>query len=97
MLPDPNGAKLRHFWDGFGVGFFTGSGSGFEKDFLANGTHFIEDGLDLPVGGDSLFEEVGLLRRERQSDGFRFDLCCPPPVAWVIGCYTSMGYPFQCG
>ena len=35
-----NGAKLRHFWDGFGVGFFTCSGSGFEKDFLANGTHF---------------------------------------------------------
>jgi hypothetical protein len=33
-----------------------GSGSGFEKDFLANGTHFVEDGLYLPVGGDSLFE-----------------------------------------
>jgi hypothetical protein len=30
-----------------------------------------------------------LLRRERQSDGFRFDLCCPPPVAWVIGRHTS--------
>jgi hypothetical protein len=56
---------------------------------LANGTHFVEDGLDLPVGGDSLFEEVGLLRRERQSDGFRFDLCCPPPVAWVIGCEVA--------
>ena len=38
-----NGAKLRHFWDGFGVGFFTGSGSEFEKDFLANGPPYIED------------------------------------------------------
>ena len=28
-----NGAKLRPFWDGFEVGFFTGSGSGFEKGF----------------------------------------------------------------
>lgn len=25
------------------------------KDFLANGTHFVEDGFGLPVGGDSLF------------------------------------------
>ncbi len=35
MSSEWNGAKLRHFWDGFGFGFFTGSGSGFEKDFLA--------------------------------------------------------------
>ncbi len=53
-----NGAKLRHFWDGFGVGFCTGSGSGFEKDFLANGTHFFEDGFELLVGSDSLFQKV---------------------------------------
>jgi hypothetical protein len=59
-----NGAKLRHFWDGFGVGFFTGSGSGFEKDFLANGTHFFEDGFELLVGSDSLFQKVGLFLRE---------------------------------
>ena len=61
---DQNGAKLRHFWDGFGVGFFTGSGSGFEKDFLANGTHFFEDGFELLVGSDSLFQKVGLFLRE---------------------------------
>ena len=64
---------------------------------MANGTHFVEDGFGLPVGGDSLFEKVGLLLRERQGDGFRFDLCCPLPVAWVIGCHTSMGYPLQSG
>ena len=64
---------------------------------MANWTHFVEDGLDLSVGGDSLFEEISLLRRERQSDGFRFELCCPPPVSWVIGGYASMGYPFQSG
>jgi 8-oxo-dGTP pyrophosphatase MutT (NUDIX family) len=43
------------------------------------------------------FEEVGLLLRERQGKDFRFDLCCPPPVAWVIGCHTSMSYPRQSG
>ena len=46
---------LRPFWNGFGVGFFTCSGSGFEKDFLANGTHFFEDGFELLVGSESLF------------------------------------------
>jgi hypothetical protein len=96
-ITDTNGAKLRHFWDGFGVGFFTCSGSGFEKDFLANGTHFFEDGFELLIGSDSLFQKVGLFLRERQGDGFCFDLCCPLPVARVIGCHTSMGYPLQRG
>ena len=93
----PHGAKLVGIWDGFGVGFFTSSGSGFEKDFLANGTHFFEDGFELLVGSDSLFQKVGLFLRERQGDGFCFDLCCPLPVARVIGCHTSMGYPLQRG
>ena len=53
---------------------------------MANGTHLVEDGIDRPVGGDSLSAEVGLLLRERQGDGFRFDLCFPLPIASDIGC-----------
>ena len=64
---------------------------------MANGTHFPEDGFGLPVGCDSLLEEIGLLLSERQGDGFRLNLCRPFPVSRVVGGHTSVGYPLQGG
>jgi len=75
--------------------FFAGFWGGFEEDFLADGAHFMEDCFEFSVVGDSVLKEVGLLWRERHSDGLGLYLAGPAPMSWMVGSNAAMGEPTQ--